>query len=577
MPDENGNGERVARIDDVIEECMRRREAGETWSDEEITAAHPDLMPELGEQLEMLAMVKRAGRQADETRSLRPTEVLQERDAEPSDVFPDFLPGYEILDEIQSGGQAVVYTAIQTATKRKVALKVLPQGPHASARARFYFEREVELAANLQHPNIVTVYEGDVVKGWRYFAMEYISGKSLDDYVRSRKLTVRQVMVLFRKICNAVTYAHQNGVIHRDLKPNNILVDDHDEPHVLDFGLAKAIHDEDRQAAREAAASMTGQIVGTLAYMSPEQAAGQSSAVGVLTDVYSLGVVLYQVLTGLFPYDVRGETLQVLRNIQEAEPIRPRKIDPHLDSDVEAILLKALTKEPSRRYQSAAELEYDVKCWLNGMPITARSASSIYVLRKLMVKHWYASTVVGLVVVIILGFGYVSFDFYRQAEKALAQKVRSDQASFKALQDLDDTAGEALRQRARALRENAMTWILHAWRQKRLSELEAIRKRFPPDCREQRAVSFLLDPRPLHRKVDEFRTALGDEELGFAEYIIAEHYLNDGNERDAIAAYRRCSRVDPGSLLATMARARLKSLSGTTKPVTPLTSRDGNP
>jgi predicted Ser/Thr protein kinase len=476
------------------------------------------------------------------------------------------LPGYDILGEIHSGGQGVVYRAIQKATKRTVAVKMLLHGPYATDRDRHYFEREVELAARLQHRNIVTVYESGVTQGRYYFAMEYVDGQPLDRYVRSANLSTREVMKLFTKVCDAAAYAHQRGVIHRDLKPSNILVDSEGEPHILDFGLAKLADNQGAPRSVRATATMTGQIVGTLAYMSPEQAAGHSSTLDVRTDVYSLGVILYQLLTGQFPYEVRGSTLEVLRNIQEAEPVRPSKVVRHLDSDIQAIILKALAKESDRRYQSAVELRGDVEYWLQGLPITAKSTSSLYVLRKLMTKHWYATAVVGLLLVIILGFGIVSFDFYRAEERAHNESVRAAELNRAMHRERDEMAEMALRQIAAALRQSEMTWVLLSWHQGRMEEVKMVSQTFPKDSREVAAVAFLLDPRPVSAKAGPFRDRLGRSELGFAEYIIGEHYLRDGNPGEAAAAFRRCIDAGREEWFTGKAGVRLKTRTPASKP-----------
>ena len=225
------------------------------------------------------------------------------------------IEGYDILEHLPRGGQAVVYKALQKATKRNVAVKVLLQGPHTSQQAQYRFEREVDLAASLKHPNIVTIYDSGISKGQYYYIMEYIQGQSLDKYVESKNLSTRQIMTLFNKVCSAVAYAHQRGVMHRDLKPGNILVDDDGEPHILDFGLAKLV-DGSEQNEQTIMTSIAGQVIGTLAFMSPEQAAGQTDAIDIRTDVYSIGMILYKVMTGQFPYDITGAMLATLQNIQ---------------------------------------------------------------------------------------------------------------------------------------------------------------------------------------------------------------------------------------------------------------------
>ncbi len=236
------------------------------------------------------------------------------------------ISGYEVLEEMPRGGQAAVYKAIHTATRTKVAIKVLLPTLLASARARHYFEREAELIASLDHPNIVSIRDSGIIHHQYYFVMQYIEGQPLERYVRRQDLSFREIVILFSKVCTAITYAHQQGVIHRDLKFGNILVDKRGEPHVLDFGLAKAVGLSEESPDR-ALATMTGQLSGTLSTMSPEQAAGRPDQIDVRTDVYSLGVMLYHMLTGRYPYDVSGSTLEAIQNIQNADPVRPRQID----------------------------------------------------------------------------------------------------------------------------------------------------------------------------------------------------------------------------------------------------------
>ncbi len=496
-----------------------------------------------------------------------PTKLMQEVSTSPLGThifnkgFDSMLEGYEILEDLPRGGQAMVHKAIQKATKRTVALKVLLQGPYASPRARYRFEREVDLAASLQHPNIVTIYDSGIAQGQYYFAMEYIEGKPLDQYVQTAELSVRETMAIFNKICSAVVYAHQRGVMHRDLKPSNILVDANSEPHILDFGLAKLTDSSEQVTQETVMTSIPGKIIGTLAFMSPEQASGQPSAIDMRTDVYSLGMVLYRVLTDNFPYEVSGSMLTVLRNIQEIEPIRPSKIVRRFNSEVEAILLKALAKKPGHRYQSAAELQHDVEYWLKGLPITARSDSSIYLLCKLLKRHRYTSTVVGLLLLIVLGFLYVSFDLYVTASKAQRKsKAITEESAAKTAKNL------ALEQRVLEL-QMTFSYFLEVCDAGRLGQIPYIATYFKQTAgceREYEAAFFWTDSRPLTEKVNEFRRKLEKSEPCFAEFVIAEYYLRKGNRAEAIKAYRKClsydAHLEKDQWLAVRVKSRLYEL-----------------
>lgn len=439
------------------------------------------------------------------------------------------IEGYDILEHLPRGGQAVVYKAFQKATKRTVAVKVLLQGPHASKQAQYRFEREVDLAASLKHPNIVTIYDSGIAQGQYYYVMEYIRGQVLGKYVKSKNLSTRQIMILFNKVCSAVAYAHQRGVMHRDLKPGNILVGDDGEPHILDFGLAKLV-DGSEQNEQTIMTSIAGQVIGTLAFMSPEQAAGQTDAVDIRTDVYSIGVILYKVMTGQFPYDITGAMLATLQNIQQNEPIRPSSIM-RINSEIEAIILKALEKEPERRYQSAAEMQQDVRGWLQGMPISAKSASSIYLLKKLIIRNQAASVIVGLVLVILLSTTFISLFSYNKARTAV-NELQSREGYYK----------------KQAQRNLAISYIsifetyLEFWHIGLSEKHIGIKMLINNNSREGIAARFLRDERAIPEKIEGFReelSAKGDQSSFFA-FVLAEHYIKQKNEQEAIKAYREC-------------------------------------
>ena len=374
-----------------------------SWIDQD----SPELAAHLAECPECRA-------RAEKIRGQVETIKLQATD---SSARPDErIPGYEILSRIHSGGQGVVYKAVQQATKRTVALKVLLQGPHASPRQRHRFEREVDLAAGLQHPHIVTVYDSGVTPDDRhYFAMAYIHGQPLDSYLSDAQLSIDKTLRLFGKICAAVNYAHQRGVIHRDLKPGNIRIDAQGEPHVLDFGLAKAAGSDLHGGAP---VTMTGEFMGTLAYASPEQTKGDPHLIDIRTDIYSLGVILYEMLTGKYPYQVVGQMADVLRNIAEAEPKKPSTIRRQINDEVETIVLKALAKERERRYQSAENLARDIEHYLNGEPIDAKRDSGWYVLTKTMRRYRPQIGAAAVFLALLVTSVVVSGALYVRAESA---------------------------------------------------------------------------------------------------------------------------------------------------------------
>jgi len=311
--------------------------------------------------------------------------------------FREALPKYDVQERIHYGGQGVVYRAVDRVAKRTVAIKVLLHGPLSSERQRRRLLREMEVVARLRHPDIVTLYEAGEVRGRPYLVMEFVDGMPIDDYVLLNDLSVRQIVRLYARVCRAVGNAHGLGVIHRDIKPANILVDAHGKPSVLDFGLAKDIAAGDPNQSWTC--SHTGEIVGTLPYLSPEQASGANRAVDVRSDIYSLGIVLFELITGSFPYPVDGSVDAVRANILSREPMRLRKglgrntcdrpgALRDINDDLEKVVLKALAKERERRYHSGASFADDLDRYLMGHAVEAKSASSFYVLRKSLRRLW---------------------------------------------------------------------------------------------------------------------------------------------------------------------------------------------
>ena len=278
------------------------------------------------------------------------------------------LPGnfgdYELLEEIGRGGQGVVFRARQKSLNRTVALKIIGLGQWASKAHIRRFRLEAEAAASLDHPCIVPIYEVDERDGSCYFSMKLIEGGQLDEVVRRTPMPVRRAAELMAKVTRTVHYAHEHGILHRDIKPGNILLDVEGEPHLTDFGLARLLESE-------STVTRTLEVLGTPSYMAPEQAAGNNTKLTSATDVYGLGAVLYQLLTDHPPF-AGGTTYETIKLVLEAEPRSPRLLNPKIDRDLSTICLKCLEKDPARRYDSALALAEDLERWLKHEPIRAR-------------------------------------------------------------------------------------------------------------------------------------------------------------------------------------------------------------
>ncbi|MHC4638912.1 MAG: protein kinase domain-containing protein, partial [Planctomycetota bacterium] len=309
------------------------------------------------------------------------------------------IEGYEILSKLGEAGQGQIWRALQVSTSREVALKVPRVGLISSEKALARFEREVELAAALKHPNIAQIHDSGIHQGIYYYAMDLVKGINLDQYVKNNNLSQRQILELMQTICQAVQHAHQNGVIHRDLKPSNTVVTAEGVPYIVDFGLAKNLLEDDVALK----VSIDGEAAGTPAYMSPEQAAGHTDKLDTRTDVYSLGVMLFTLLTGEHPHDLSGTRIEVMHRIAEEQVRRPRKICPKIDKELELLLLKALDNEPDRRYATAGELARDIDNYLRGAPLIAGPESGIYHIKKFIRRRRTLVTGIAAVLIVFIG------------------------------------------------------------------------------------------------------------------------------------------------------------------------------
>lgn len=398
---------------------------------------------------DVVAVADRIAQQLQTQQSERdhsPTPLLdQTGQRSPSAEWPE-VAGYDIVDFLGCGGMGNVFEAYQRSTGRRVAMKFLRDVAISRESMRRRFEREIELVARLQHPAIVSVLDAGPYLDRYFFVMDYIEGTMLDVAFPPGKCNVRQAMRVMGEICDAVEYAHQRGVLHRDLKPSNILIDGDGHPHLVDFGLAKAI-DHEPVARRHWTISAPGQILGTLSYMSPEQSRGDVEELSVRSDVYSIGVMAYELITGCLPCEVDGSLEEVLHRINTIPPVSPsslrrasnggskagaavrwaggrshglrRILGDHADLD--AILLKSLEKSPRDRYPTVQALTNDIRGFLNHGNVRARRASAMtrlvrWTSRNRRVAITAATSLMVIVTVVVAAFWEVTRERDRAVE-----------------------------------------------------------------------------------------------------------------------------------------------------------------
>ncbi len=325
------------------------------------------------------------------------------------------LGDYELLEEVGRGGQGVVFRARQKRLNRIVALKVISLGQCASEAHLKRFRREAEAAASLDHPGIVPIHEVGERDRSCYFSMQFIEGGQLDEVVRSTPMSIRQAAELIAKVARTVHYAHEHGILHRDIKPGNILLDKSGEPHLTDFGLARLLDTQSN-------VTRTIDVLGTPSYMAPEQAAGESTRLSKAIDVYGLGAVLYQLLTGHPPF-AGGTTYETIRLLRDTEPRQPRLLNPKVDRELSTICLKCLEKDPKRRYSSALSLAEDLEHWLKHEPIQAKRSGFFTHTHKWMRRKPAIAALIAALAALATAMGWRAWksELFRPAsEKSIA-------------------------------------------------------------------------------------------------------------------------------------------------------------
>ncbi len=363
----------------VLNDLADAHRAGRSPSLEAAVREYPELAAELRDLWGAVMVADAVAYQA-----ALPATKASSNASEPAPLLelPARLGDYELVEEIGRGGMGIVYRARQLSLDRIVAVKMILRGTLASPDDLARFRAEAEAAARLDHPNIVPVYEVGEIEGQPYFSMKYVSGTTLARRLAEGPLLPREAAALLLPVARAVHFAHRQGLLHRDLKPSNILIDEDGRPHITDFGLAKRTTDT-------TGLTHTGAIVGTPSYMAPEQVGGNRGEIGPTSDVYSLGAILYQMLTGRPPFQA-ASPVDTLLLVLEQDPVPPRVLNAKADRDLEMIALKCLQKPPDLRYVSADALARDLTAYLAGDPVSARSGGLMQVMSRLFRETHHA-------------------------------------------------------------------------------------------------------------------------------------------------------------------------------------------
>lgn len=396
-PEQNQSEDDDERLAVVLDELLN--DSGHGPSPERLEQAvqeHPDLEAEIRElyATAMIASDVAMLQSGEFSEIIDPAVPSDNRTSSAGSATGTQIGDFELLEEIGRGGMGVVYRAHQRSLDRIVALKMIPNAAFAASTDLARLRAEALAAARLNHPNIVPVYEVGEHDGQPWFSMQFVQGQTLSDRLADGPLPADEAVRLLIPIVEAIGSAHKAGVLHRDLKPSNVLIAEDGEPIVTDFGLAKRVPVPDESAVFGGSShehlTQSGAILGTPAWMSPEQAAGQTDSIGVETDIYSLGAILYAVLTGRPPFQ-SASSLDTLLMVMEQDPPAIQVLNPAIDTDLEMIVLKCLQKPRDLRYSSTGELAADLRAWLNREPVSARRSTIMNVMTRLFRESHHAA------------------------------------------------------------------------------------------------------------------------------------------------------------------------------------------
>jgi serine/threonine-protein kinase len=512
-PSENG-----ALLDELLSRWQWEAERGGDPTAADLCHDRPELAAELGQRIQALRQMNRLCREAAEAVSLRTADSPPVEAPPPPTPLPT-VPGYEVLGPLGRGGMGVVYKARQRGLNRLVALKMILAGGHAGREELARFRAEAEAVARFQHPNIVQIHEVGEHQGQPFFALEFAAGGSLADKLAGTPWEARPAAALVESLARAMDAAHQRGIVHRDLKPANVLLTADGTPKVTDFGLAKRLDDQVGQTHPDA-------ILGTPSYMAPEQTGGRAREVGPASDVYALGAILYEALTGRPPFRA-ATVLETLDQVRSQEPVPPRQLQPKVPRDLETICLKCLQKAPARRYASTAALADDLRRFLAGEPILGRRAGALERAAKWARRKPAAAAALALLLtaVVALAVGIAAvMQGKRRTEQALASVSQA-------------------RERTRQALDEMSTQVIEDWLAQR-KELEPAQRAFL-----ERALALYEEFAQESGNAEEVRKGVAG-----AHMRVGKIRVTLGQHEGAEAAYRRAQDLY-GSLVADFPRA----------------------